>query len=218
MPKGVFRLVTCPECQKDVPANVFNRHVKSACGTASKYVKKGTLGKWSKGLTKSMDDRLRKMGEQVSKSLTGKPGHPLSDRHKRLLSVLQSERLLKGYADGSRDQFGGYCKWFEVDGVKVQGTWELRTAKILSEWKHSGRILDWSRCPYRIPYTIDGHHHTYTPDFVVKRLDGTEYILEVKGRQSIVDDVKWKAAGASFDFIVWRLKDIQDNERELNKP
>lgn len=124
---------------------------------------------------------------------------------------------MKGYADGSRNQHGGYCKWFDVDGVKVQGTWGFRTANILSRWKHSGKIAAWSRCPYRITYTLDGRQHTYSPDFLIKRIDGTEYILEVKGRQSRVDDVKWKAASASFDFVVWRLKDIQHNEGNTNK-
>lgn len=212
MPKGVFSSKVCSMCQKEVKSNAFNRHVR-AC-LRPKVESKPRVA-WNKGLTKE-DPRVAKLAANVSKSLKGK-GHPLSEEQKRFLSVLQSERLTKGYADGSRDQHGGYCKWFEVDGVKVQGTWEFRTANILSRWKHQGRIESWSRCPYRIIYTVDGREHTYSPDFLVKRTDGTEYILEVKGRQSLVDDVKWKAASASFDLVVWRLKDIQDNEKDMNK-
>lgn len=209
MPKGVFQFKPCPKCGKEIKSNVFNRHVTISCG---KVIERRKRVAWNKGLTKE-DPRVEKLANFVSKSLKGK-GHPLSEEQKRFLSALQSERLKKGYADGSRDQYGGYCKWFEVEGVKVQGTWEFRTANILSRWKRQARIADWSRCPYRITYTLDERQHTYTPDFLVKRTDGSEYILEVKGRQSKIDDVKWKAASASFDFVVWRLKDIQDNEKE----
>ena len=213
MPKGVFSSRACPTCLKEVKSNAFSRHIK-ACPKPEVERKRRVA--WNKGLTKE-DPRVAKMAAKISKSLKGKKGHPLSEQQKRLLSALQSERLKKGYADGSRDQHGGYCKWFEVDGVKVQGTWEFRTAKILSRWKYLGKIKDWFRCPYRIKYTLDGKQHTYSPDFLVQRTDGTEYILEVKGRQSLVDDVKWKATSASFELVVWRLKDIEHNERETNK-
>lgn len=212
MPKGVFSSMACPTCAREVKSNAFNRHVR-ACPKPD--VERKQRVAWNKGLTKD-DPRIAAMAEKVSRSLQG-VGHPLSEKQKRYLSVLQSERLKKGYADGSRDQHGGYCKWFEVEGVKVQGTWEMRTAKVLSAWKHAGKIKGWSRCPHRIAYTVDGRQHTYTPDFLVERTDGTEYILEVKGRQSLVDDVKWKAASASFELVVWRLKDIEHNEREMNK-
>lgn len=207
MPKGVFSSAVCEKCQREVKSNAFNRHVK-AC--PKPVVEQKPRVAWNKGLTKE-DPRVAKLATKVSESLKGK-GHPLSDEQKRFLSALQSERLKKGYADGSRGQHGGYCKWFEVDGVKVQGTWEFRTANILSRWKQQGRVQNWSRCPHRITYIVDGRQHTYTPDFLVTRTDGSEYILEVKGRQSLVDDVKWKATSASFDLVVWRLKDILHNE------
>lgn len=103
---------------------------------------------------------------------------------------------------------------FEVDGVKVQGTWELRTARILSAWKAQGQILDWSRCNLRFFYKIGDQDHTYTPDFLITKTDGSRYILEVKGRKSLIDDLKW-ASVKDLDLVVWKLKDIKNNEFKL---
>lgn len=169
---------------------------------------------WNKGLSKGTDDRLAKLGQTLSKVMTGKPGHSMPESQKLHLSALQSERLREGYANGTRSQAGGYCKWFEVEGVKVQGTWELRAAKVLSKWKQEGKILSWERCPHRISYTVNGQTRTYSPDFLVRKLDGTEYILEVKGRKSLVDDLKWESARKLFDLVVWSLKEIKQAELE----
>lgn len=212
MPKGVYRLISCTKCGKQIKANVFNRHFTISCGRVEE---RSVRVAWNKGMSKETDHRIADLAIKVSKSLTGKKRHPMSDKQKQNLSALQSERLNRGYADGSREQSGGFCEWFEVDGIKVQGSWEFRAGKILSKWKHEGKILEWSRCPHRITYIIDGKSRIYSPDFLVKRVDGSEYILEIKGRQSIIDDVKWKATkDASFELIIWRLKEIQDNERE----
>ncbi len=212
MPKGVFSTITCDKCGKDVKSNAFNRHATKSCG---RVIEKRKRVAWNKGLDTS-DPRVKNLGNSISKSLTGIKRGPLSEKQKLQLSVLQSERLKNGYADGSRQQAGGYCKWYDVDGVKVQGSWEFRTVKILTKLQQLGEIRNWSRCPHRIPYIVNGEVHTYSPDFEVERINGTKFILEVKGRQSLIDDIKWNAAkAASFDLIVWRLKDIEDNEQEL---
>jgi hypothetical protein len=197
-------------CGREIKANVFNRHA-NVCG---RTVERRPRVAWNKGLTNATDSRVAAISKAVSQTLTGRKGHPRTEEQKRFLSALQSARLKDGYANGTRRQVGGYCKWFEIDGVWVQGTWEFRTAKILSAWKCAGRIKNWEKCPYRIPYSVDGKPHTYVPDFLVTNLDGSEYILEVKGRKSLVDDIKWNAARASFDLVVWGLAEIQDNERE----
>jgi hypothetical protein len=210
MPKGVYQSITCEKCGKNFKSNVIKRHIATTCNRAPKEKRK-RIG-WNKGLNKT-DPRIAKIAKSVSRSLTGIKRGPLSEKQKLNLSVLQSERLLKGYADGSRQQAGGFCKWFEIDGVKVQGTWELRTAKILSKLKDFGKIKNWYRCPHRIIYFIDGKPHTYSPDFEVERIDGSKFILEVKGRQSHIDDIKWQTAKETFELIVWRLNEIVEHER-----
>jgi len=68
--------------------------------------------------------------------------------------------------------------------------------------------------PFATFYTVNGQTRTYSPDFLVRKLDGTEYILEVKGRKSLVDDLKWESARKLFDLVVWSLKEIKQAELE----
>ena len=78
----------------------------------------------------------------------------------------QSERM-------SKHNPGGKSKWFEINGKKVQGTWELNFAKHCNE--HS---IEWDRCkPWK--YTMDGKVRSYTPDFYIPSKD---LYIEIKGR------------------------------------
>lgn len=73
----------------------------------------------------------------------------------------------------SENNPGGKCKWFEIDGKKVQGTWELNFAKHCNE-----NGIDWNRCkPWK--YVIDGKTKSYTPDFYIPSKD---LYVEIKGR------------------------------------
>lgn len=72
------------------------------------------FGVWNKGLTSKTDARLAKAGKKISAALIGKPGHRPSKEGLLKLSVLQSERLLKSYADGTRVQSGGKCKCLKL--------------------------------------------------------------------------------------------------------
>lgn len=67
---------------------------------------------------------------------------------------------------------GGRCKWFEVAGKKVQGTWERDIAMELER-----RNVKWERCK-PIPYIIDDIDKHYTPDFYLPEYN---VYLEVKG-------------------------------------
>lgn len=212
MPKGIFTLKECPICLRKIKSNAFNRHF-NACLNPRIIVKKKRIA-WNKGLDKS-DPRIALTAKKNSEIMKGRIGHPVSEEHKLKLSKLQSERLKSGYADGTRKQAGGFCKWSEVDGIPVQGSWELRAAKILKTWKLSNKIKNWSRCDERIIYLLDESVRVYLPDFMIERCDGTKYILEIKGRKTFVDDLKWEAARKNFELVVWGLKEIIQSENEL---
>lgn len=72
---------------------------------------------------------------------------------------------------------GGRCKWFEIEGQTVQGTWELNAARRLTElgvvWYKVGRQRSevWR-------YDMDGKTRSYTPDFYLPKFD---LFLEFKG-------------------------------------
>jgi hypothetical protein len=68
---------------------------------------------------------------------------------------------------------GGRSKWFEVNGKKVQGTWERTFALYCNE-----KNIVWDRCkPWK--YVLDGKTKSYTPDFYLPKFD---LYIEIKGR------------------------------------
>ncbi len=68
---------------------------------------------------------------------------------------------------------GGRSKWFEIDGKKVQGTWELNFAIHCNT-----RGIVWERCK-PLKYVLDGKTKSYTPDFYLPVFD---CYIEIKGR------------------------------------
>jgi hypothetical protein len=68
---------------------------------------------------------------------------------------------------------GGKSKWFEVNGKKVQGTWERNFALYCNS-----QGIGWDRCsPWK--YEIDGKIKSYTPDFYIP---SKNLYIEIKGR------------------------------------
>ena len=77
----------------------------------------------------------------------------------------------------SANNKGGRCKWFEVSGQKVQGTWERNVALKFNEMG-----IDWIKLKtnnHTFDYTMDGKTRCYTPDFYLPTFD---VYLEIKGR------------------------------------
>lgn len=68
---------------------------------------------------------------------------------------------------------GGRCKWYRFNGQSLQGTWELRFAKRLTELE-----IDWIkvRKPWR--YVSGEKTKNYTPDFYLPENDT---FVELKG-------------------------------------
>lgn len=79
---------------------------------------------------------------------------------------------------------GGKSKWFEVNGKKVQGTWERTFALYCNE-----NNIIWDRCkPWK--YVLDGKTKSYTPDFY---LPAVNLYVELKGRWRGNDRAKMDA-------------------------
>ena len=211
MPKWIYAEKQCEKCEKLIKSNCFPRHLRSCNGLKIKKVRVA----WNAGLSKETDPRVATIADKCGKTLTGKTGRRHTEASKMKLSILMSERLKQSYADGTRHQVGGYCRWFEVDGVKVQGTWEYRVAKILSKWKQDRRIKDWQHGVTRVPYIFEGKIRTYIIDFTITENNGTEFCIEVKGRKSLCDPLKWEAARQILKLEVWNLKEIEIHETSL---
>ena len=115
----------------------------------------------------------------------------------------------KSYENGHNFVSGGTTKWFNYKGTKVQGSYELRTCKILDEWKRIGKIRNWEYTTDRIQYIgLDDKIHSYLLDFKVF-LDDKFYYIEVKGYKKPNDELKWQAVKNSGNtLVVWFGEDI----------
>ena len=64
---------------------------------------------------------------------------------------------------------GGKCKWFQVSGQMLQGTWERNLALKFNELQIEWRKLQVNKDVW--PYVIDGKLKNYTPDFYLPEYD-----------------------------------------------
>lgn len=106
------------------------------------------------------------MSEETRKKLKEKG---LRFRHTEETKRKLSEKM-------SINNKGGRCKWYEVSGQKVQGTWERDIAMKLDELN-----IKWAKLKTNkdtLQYELDGKQKSYTPDFYLEEYD---LFLEIKG-------------------------------------
>jgi len=122
------------------------------------------------------------------------------------------ESVRKAYENGKK-VYGGKTKWHTYKGIKVQGSYELRTCKILDRWKDEKRIKDWEYTNDRIQYSYNGENSSYLLDFKIFENDGSFYYLETKGYQTERDIAKWKQLkNMGLSLVIWFDEDIKKYE------
>lgn len=143
--------------------------------------------------------------------------HPLlSERTK----IKISKSVKKTYDNGKR-VYGGWTKWIEVETsigkIKVQGTFELRTCKILDCWKNVGKIKNWEYTNDRIKYIgVDKKEHNYLLDFKIIENDGSYWYLEIKGYEVLNDKLKWnETVKQGHKLKIWFNKNLKEEESKL---
>lgn len=167
----------CKHCNREIVSSRHNDH-ESKClrMQAEKLSKNKKIGHpvgmpaWNKGLTKS-DPRVKKNAESASNTFQKqiKDGTYVP----RKMGAEASRRLSEEQALHNR---GGKSTWFEVSGIKVQGTWERDIALKLNEFG-----IKWSKPKTNndlFKYVMNGKQRSYAPDFYLVDLD---IYLEVKG-------------------------------------
>jgi hypothetical protein len=115
----------------------------------------------------------------------------------------------EAYAKGNNFVAGGTTPWIKYKDIKVQGSYEVRMCEILDEQKKLGKIKDWEYSTTRIKYEYKGKIRTYLIDFTIINLDNTRRCIEVKGRETELDYVKWEAAKNQGILLeIWRKTDL----------
>lgn len=166
----------CPHCDKSYSKNGISTHIWRTHGEGKDFTANnenyivGSRTAWNKGLTKETDDRVRTNAENTSKTFqqqltdgTYKGGGPMGLEARKRLSERQSLH-----------NSGGKCKWFEVNGQMLQGTWERDCALQFEQYSVSWKKI--TKDPYS--YTINEAQKSYTPDLFLSELN---IILEIKG-------------------------------------
>jgi hypothetical protein len=172
----------------DVPKSLMNKEYeflsKQNEEDKKKEIEKKSIKK-CKYCEKEYKNGQSKAGHQTfckmnpNRDLTG---NKISDSNRGRKHTEETKKIISEKL--SNNNKGGRCKWFDFlksngEIVRVQGTWELRFAKVLeildSEWikpnsKNKGHSFKWK--------DDEGKIHTYTPDFYSKKL---KKYFEVKG-------------------------------------
>lgn len=149
--------------RQSITSHFYVAHTERGKDSHRRAGRKPGLPAWNKGLTKETDERVKLNSHSVSKSLYGKPGHPVSEETKQRIS-----KALSG------NNHGGRCAWYVVNGIKVQGTWEQRFALKMSELG-----IKWEKVKkHAWKYVMNGKTRHYTPDFY---LPEHNLYIEIKG-------------------------------------
>lgn len=156
---------------------------------ADKLSKPGKVGRpvglpaWNKGLTKETDEIVAKYAK--SNSATQQAMVKLGTYVPRRMGQAARRRLSEEQSLRNR---GGKSRWFDVNGIKVQGTWEYNIALKLNEMG-----IVWSKPKTNsdlLKYEMNDKIKSYAPDFYLPDFD---VYLEVKGYWWGNDREKMKA-------------------------
>lgn len=162
--------VKCEKCEKLISLSNRKRHYRSCV--------LGEQTAWNAGLTKEQDERVAQYSRTLKTLMNQKVQNGtyqsivLSDEAKERLSLRMSKR-----------NPGGKSKWFKVNGISVQGTWERNLAEHMTYLK-----IDWCRHS-PIKYVKDGQIKRYSPDFFLKEVN---VAIEVKGYWWGTDKLKMR--------------------------
>lgn len=121
------------------------------------------------GVTQNAISKARKRGELKTRSPSEAGLLYYKHNPAQVMGIEARKRLSERMSENNP---GGKSKWFEIDGKKVQGVWELEFAKYCNN-----HDIHWTRCkPWK--YEMDGKVRHYTPDFYIPSKD---LYVEIKG-------------------------------------
>lgn len=162
-----MKLFICTHCgSRRKNHNSWRNHERCCSFNPNRNYKNGMVGK--SGSNQFI--KAKELGLPMPPGAAlGKPGNFTGKRHTEKTKMILSEQR-------SLNNKGGRSKWFEINGIKVQGTWEKSIAEILTE-----RNIPWLKPRtknHSLKYEMSGKIKTYTPDFY---LINENLYLEVKG-------------------------------------
>ena len=158
-------------------------------------------GGWNKGLTKEIDESLRKMSESLKRI----PRKKWTEEQKQQMSI-KTKGKNGGYREGTNKWRGSYS--IESSGKKVwlDSSYEARLVEVLNRFE-----IKWKKNYKAFPYSFEGIQKKYIPDFYLEDLN---VWIETKGWEKERDKFKWEAFPYSLTII--RLIDLNKIEQIEN--
>ena len=177
----------CPVCNvwfsfRGLPSHFHRTHNPNAKLPSHKVVA------WNKGLTKS-DPRVANLAERVSKTLSGRPGQPMSEAQKKKVS----EGMKKAHAEGMAHNIGS-SRWNNEPSypekffMKVIEN-EFEDKNYVRELPFKRFSLDFAWVEKRKCIEIDGEQHERFADYKARDQRKDE-ALKAEGWQVL--RISWK--------------------------
>lgn len=163
--------ITCDICSKIFPRRGIGSHMWRTHGEGKDFkpIEVGKKVAWNKGLTNETSSKVAQISKSVSATMKRQFAEGIL--YKRTMSTESRKKLSERQ---SSNNSGGRCKWYDVSGIKVQGTWERDLALKMNDLE-----IKWNRPTSGLfPYTKENKQHNYTPDFF---LPDYNIFLEIKG-------------------------------------
>lgn len=173
-----MELIRCQHCGIEKSKNGIGTHIWREHGAGKNHNpysnkegrKKKFVPSTRKGLTKENCESIKRVSEKLSQTIKKK-----IKEGKFIPNKMGEEARKKLSIEQTLNNRGGKCKWFNVGGQKVQGSWERDLATKMSELK-----IKWNKPKVNsdIFEYKDEKIKRYTPDFYLEELS---MYLEVKG-------------------------------------
>lgn len=193
----------CPYCGKEyskmgICTHIWRSHTDKGRNHNSNFgYVKGTRTSWNKGLTKEKDERIKKNGKNISKTLK-----KLYKEGKLEPNKLSEQKRNEFSERMSKHNPGGKSPWYEINGIKVQGSWELKFAQLLNEYG----VL-WERPNKPFKYKKNNKIKRYTPDFYLPKYD---LYFEIKGYWWGSDKEKMKLVIQQNKNLIGKIKILRN--------
>lgn len=165
----------CPYCNKQfsfygIASHIRLAHIKKNTHDPSIGYANGSRVTWNKGLTKETDDRVLK--NTTNATITTRNQVKNGTYIKRGWATWTDEYRDRQSRRMSNFNVSTSVKWYDVNGIKVQGTWERDFAIELVN-----NNLEWNRYKTFI-YLDNGIKRRYRPDFYLPQFN---IFIEIKG-------------------------------------
>lgn len=160
-----FNCKFCGKCCKT--HNSFRNHERCCKDNPARYQAhlnfppRNTIRSWNKGSTAKTDPRIARIAHLNSITKKGKPGKPLSESHKNLLSIRMKERHANGTAHNfGKNRWKGEPSYPESFFIRVIAN-EFEDKDYIRELPFHGFFLDFAWKHKKICIEIDGEQHEF---------------------------------------------------------